>query len=148
MLTWKSNYDLLKSKNLYHNVEFFLLIFQTAAVLEVVHAAVGLVRSNPVLVLLQVLSRLIVVWLIMYVFETSRNCIGVLICCLAWSFAEITRYLYYALNILDKTAYVFTWCRYSLFIVLYPIGITGELICIYKAVEYLPPLRNRTKYSF
>ena len=45
------------AKNLYKNVEFFLQIFQTAALLEVLHAAVGLVRSNAVLVFLQVLSR-------------------------------------------------------------------------------------------
>ena len=57
MLTWKTNDDLLRAKNLYKNVEFFLQIFQTAALLEVLHAAVGLVRSNAVLVFLQVLSR-------------------------------------------------------------------------------------------
>ena len=65
MLTWKTNNDLNTAKNLYKNVEFFLLIFQSAALLEVVHAAIGLVRSNALLVFLQVLSRIIVVWLIM-----------------------------------------------------------------------------------
>lgn len=69
MLTWKNNDDLMKSKNLYKNVEFFLQIFQTAALLEVVHASIGLVSSNPLLVFLQVLSRIMVVWLIMFVFE-------------------------------------------------------------------------------
>lgn len=43
MLTWKTNDDLMKAKNLYKNVEFFLQIFQTLALLEVVHAAIGLV---------------------------------------------------------------------------------------------------------
>jgi very-long-chain (3R)-3-hydroxyacyl-CoA dehydratase len=69
MLTWKTNGDLLSSKGLFKNVEFLLYVFQTAALMEVLHAAIGLVRSNPVLVLLQVLSRLLVVWLILYFFE-------------------------------------------------------------------------------
>lgn len=127
MLTWKKNDDVMKSKNIYLNVEFFLQIFQTAALLEVVHAATGLVRSNPVLVFLQVLSRILVVWLVMFTFEPSRNSIGTLICCIAWPIAEVTRYMYYALNILDRNSGVLTWCRYSLFIVLYPIGITVSI---------------------
>jgi very-long-chain (3R)-3-hydroxyacyl-CoA dehydratase len=111
MSTWLVNDDLWKSKNLYKNVETLLLIFQTAALFEVFHAIVGLVRSNPVLVFLQVLSRLMVVWLILYVFDNSRNSIGVLTVCLAWSFAEIVRYIYYALNIVDMIPYFVTWCR-------------------------------------
>jgi len=148
ILSWKSNNDLFSSKNVYLNVEFFLQIFQTAALLEVVHASIGLVRSNPVLTLLQVLSRIIVVWLIMFCFESPKNSVGTVICCVVWPIAEITRYMYYALNILDKNNSFLTWCRYSFFIVLYPIGITGELICIYKAVEFLKPLANRRKFSY
>ena len=135
------------SRNLYSNVETYLLIFQTAALLEVLHAAVGLVRSNPVLVFLQVLSRLLVVWLIAYPFTASRNCVGILVVCIAWPLAEIVRYIYYALNILNKMPYFIAWCRYSFFIVLYPIGVTGELICIYNAVVYLHPLSIRKSYS-
>jgi len=62
----------MTSKNVYLNVEFFLQIFQTAALLEVLHAAVGLVRSNPVLTFLQVLSRILVVWLVMYNFQEVK----------------------------------------------------------------------------
>ena len=71
--SWRSHEDLWTSKNVYLNAEFFLHIFQTAALLEVAHALVGLVRSNPVLTFLQVLSRLLVVWLVMFVFEEVRN---------------------------------------------------------------------------
>jgi very-long-chain (3R)-3-hydroxyacyl-CoA dehydratase len=78
----------------------------------------------------------------------SRNSVGAVICCVVWSIAEITRYLWYALNIFDKNSYLLTWCRYSFFIVLYPLGITGELLCIYKAVVFLQPLKTRAKYSF
>lgn len=72
-LTWKNQDDVLSSKNLYKNNELLLQIFQTAALLEVVHAAIGLVRSNPVLVFVQVLSRITVVWFVSYPFSTVRN---------------------------------------------------------------------------
>ena len=58
----------MSAKNLYNNVEFLLQVFQTLALLEVVHAAIGLVKSNPMLVLFQVLSRLLVVWAVTYLF--------------------------------------------------------------------------------
>jgi hypothetical protein len=67
-MTWRSNEDMLSAKNLYTNVEFLLQVFQTLALLEVVHAAIGLVKSNPMLVLFQVLSRLLVVWAVTYLF--------------------------------------------------------------------------------
>ena len=38
---------------LYKDIELSLKIFQTAAVLEVVHAAVGLVKTNPMLAMFQ-----------------------------------------------------------------------------------------------
>lgn len=68
-LDWKNQSDVLNSKNLYKNNEFLLQIFQTAALLEVVHAAIGIVRSNPFLVFVQVLSRLAVVWLVAFPFQ-------------------------------------------------------------------------------
>ena len=66
---WKNQNDALGAKDLYKNQEFLLQVFQTAALLEVLHAAVGLVRSNAMLVLFQVLSRLLVVWIVMFMFE-------------------------------------------------------------------------------
>lgn len=145
--TWKTNADLTVARNLYKNLDTVLLIVQTAALLEVVHAAVGLVKSNPFLVFLQVLSRITVVWLVVYPFEASRSSIGLVVCCTAWPIAEIVRYVYYALNILNVMPFFVAWCRYSFFIILYPVGVTGELICIYKAVEYLNPLSIRKNYS-
>ena len=71
-MTWKSNQEILSAKNLYNNVEFLLQVFQTLALLEVVHAAIGLVKSNPMLVLFQVLSRLLVVWAVTYLFVPVR----------------------------------------------------------------------------
>ena len=42
-------------------------------------------------------------------------------------------YSNYAANLLDLKIGLLTWLRYTLFIVLYPLGAGSELLCIYKA---------------
>jgi very-long-chain (3R)-3-hydroxyacyl-CoA dehydratase len=51
---------------------------------------------------------------------------------LSWTFAEVTRYTFYAIGLLkiDPPAFL-VWMRYSLFMVLYPTGISSEIISIY-----------------
>eukprot|EP01034_Spumella_vulgaris_P023916 gene23916-30195_t len=57
--------------------------------------------------------------------------------CTSWALVEVPRYLFYALNLLNIVPYPLLWLRYSLFAVLYPTGITGELGCMYQAGLYL-----------
>ena len=52
---------------------------------------------------------------------------------LAWSITEIIRYSYYTASLLNVKIGLLTWLRYTLFIVLYPLGAGSELLCIYKA---------------
>ena len=52
---------------------------------------------------------------------------------LAWSITEIIRYSYYTSSLLNVKIGLLTWLRYTLFIILYPLGAGSELLCIYKA---------------
>lgn len=57
---------------------------------------------------------------------------------ISWACVEIFRYLFYAFALVSgdstkKTPYPLFWLRYSLFAVLYPTGITGELTCFLSA---------------
>lgn len=77
---------------------------------------------------------------------------GFVFMALSWSLVEVFRYSYYAVDLVGPVPYPLLWIRYSLFFVLYPTGITGELwtifnsLAVYKAsfVWYvmvaLPPL--------
>jgi len=40
---------------------------------------------------------------------------------------EVPRYSYYLVKLIGEPLYIHTWIRYSLFIVLYPAGIAGEI---------------------
>lgn len=66
--------------------------------------------------------------------------------CICWSITEVTRFTLYALKNagVDMTfnyfADIVSHARYSFFIVLYPVGISGELWCCFKAWEYFDGL--------
>ncbi|XP_012240509.1 very-long-chain (3R)-3-hydroxyacyl-CoA dehydratase hpo-8 isoform X1 [Bombus impatiens] len=124
--------------NLWQNVKWPVVIFQHAALLEIIHAATGLVKSNPVLTTFQVFSRIIVVSGVLLATPNNyaASSYGLPLAILAWSITEIIRYLFYYMNLNEFVPYFLTWLRYTLFIVLYPIGVTGELLCIYSAVNY------------
>ena len=120
--------------NLYtSDVDKVLKVFQTLAFLEVLHAAFGVVKSNTVQTLAQVFSRVYILWLIIDKVPASKSSPGIPLLLVAWTLTEIVRYSFYALQILSSPVYVVTWLRYTLFIVLYPIGVLGEMWTVYSA---------------
>lgn len=52
---------------------------------------------------------------------------------LAWSTTEIIRYTYFMLNLVGSVPGLLTWLRYNTFYVLYPVGITSEMLLIFNA---------------
>lgn len=119
---------------LYDSVELELQIFQTAAILEVIHAMVGFVRSPVGTTLMQVFSRVSVVWLILYKVIASRDSVGVPMLLVAWSITEVVRYSFYALSLMNSVPKLLVWMRYTFFIVLYPMGALGEVLTIIAAL--------------
>ena len=49
---------------------------------------------------------------------------------------EIVRYSYYATNLINVNIGLLTWLRYTLFIILYPMGVTGEVWCYFESLNY------------
>jgi len=141
--------------DLYGSVANTLQIFQTGAVLEILHAAVGLVRSNVRVTFQQVFSRIYVTWAILHLLPTTQASIGVLFLLLAWTITEMIRYSMYAIQIVRPAPYFLTWLRYTFFIIAYPMGVTGELLCSYagfieanKNASYSIGLPNRANFTF
>eukprot|EP01040_Poterioochromonas_malhamensis_P010298 gene10296-11200_t len=124
-------------ETLWTDVEIPLKIVQTAAVLEVVHSLVGLVKSPWVTALMQVFSRVWTLWAVMNISSEVQQSIFFTLACTSWSLVEVPRYLFYALNLIGTVPYPVFWLRYSLFAVLYPTGISGELGCMYMAILVL-----------
>ncbi|MGH0161945.1 UNVERIFIED_CONTAM: hypothetical protein FKN15_041803 [Acipenser sinensis] len=80
---------------------------------------------------------------------------SVLLFVVAWTVTEIIRYSFYTFSLLNHLPYLIKWARYTLFIVLYPMGVTGELLTIYAALPYVQKtglysvtLPNKYNFSF
>ncbi|CAL8075979.1 unnamed protein product [Calicophoron daubneyi] len=117
-------------------VEFLLQVFQTLAFLEVIHAVTRLVRSSPFTTALQLFSRVFLVWGILYLIpQVKLQSYGIPLIMIPWCLSEMIRYAYYATNVYCPAPTLITWLRYSGFVVLYPCGVTGELLLMYGAVQ-------------
>ncbi|CED82881.1 Protein tyrosine phosphatase-like protein PTPLA (contains Pro instead of catalytic Arg) [Phaffia rhodozyma] len=123
----------------YASIGTLTAVVQTCAVLEVVHSALGWVRSPVGTTISQVASRLWSVWAVVEQFESARTSSVYTTMVFAWSCAEIVRYLFYAFSLLGIESYPLLWLRYTLFYVLYPLGAGSEF---YLAYSVLPPAVN------
>ena len=79
--------------------------------LQVVHCAVGFVRSNVVMTAFQVASRVFLVWGVLHSVRETQSSVGYPMLLLAWTITEIVRYSYYVLNIGKIKAYPLIWMR-------------------------------------
>ncbi|KAK1929126.1 Very-long-chain (3R)-3-hydroxyacyl-CoA dehydratase hpo-8 [Phytophthora citrophthora] len=102
-----------------------LKVVQTMAVMEIVHAAVGFVRSPLGSTLMQVSSRLWLVWAINVLCPVSRYQFGFPLMVASWGLVEVPRYSFYALNLYNAVPGFLFFLRYHLFMVLYPSGVLG-----------------------
>jgi very-long-chain (3R)-3-hydroxyacyl-CoA dehydratase len=129
----------------YPLVQQLLMVFQTGALLEILHAMTKLVRSPVATTVMQVFSRIVVLWggLELGSKDVTQSYWATQMI-LSWALVEVIRYSFYAINIVSTTPKWLTWIRYSAFLVLYPTGITGELGCLYTA---LPFLKETAKWS-
>ncbi|KAG7268618.1 hypothetical protein CRUP_020051 [Coryphaenoides rupestris] len=164
-------------RGLYRSIARTLKFFQTAALVEVGHCAIGIVRTSVIVTGVQVCSRIFMVWFITNSIRQVQSEESVILFLVVWTVTEITRYSYYTFNLLHHLPYFIKWARvgvrvrvlewvgewvgvrlrlrvgvlrlslsrrYNLFIVLYPLGVVGELLTIYAA---LPVVRRTAMYS-
>ncbi|RVE44788.1 hypothetical protein evm_010587 [Chilo suppressalis] len=119
----------------WNEIKWPVIIFQGAALLEILHSLLGLVSSGLMVVVMQVYSRVFLVFGILMTTHGGAASPGLPLCVLAWSITEIIRYSYYGLNLVNSTPQTLTFLRYSTFLILYPLGITGELLCMYHSLD-------------
>ncbi|GJP69652.1 hypothetical protein CLOP_g639 [Closterium sp. NIES-67] len=122
----------------YATAELPLQIAQTAALMEIIHSILGIVRSPVSATLPQIASRLFLVWGVLYPAPQVREHVLVASLLLSWSITEIVRYSFFAVKeAFGSTPAPLLWLRYSMFYVLYPSGITSEVGLAYLALPYL-----------
>ncbi len=78
-------------------------------------------------------------WGVCNLTSNARDFYGFVLMILSWCSVEVPRYSFYVVKILgiEESLYFLKWIRYSLFLILYPTGISGELICVWHALPFL-----------
>ncbi len=110
-----------------------LNVAQGMAIFEIVHAILKWVKSPVMSTAAQVFSRVLVVVLINVFYQNPLSSItqnGIIVVSIAWGITELVRYSFYFLGLLDIQPKWLLWMRYTFFIVLYPLGVTGEWLII------------------
>ncbi|KAG2178852.1 hypothetical protein INT43_001698 [Umbelopsis isabellina] len=114
----------------------YLPAVQTAAALEIVHAALGWVRSPISTTFTQVLSRVFLVWGVNYLFPEIHTHWSFTTMVISWSITECVRYAYYFFNLAGGVPGIVLWLRYTLFFVLYPTGAGSEVMMMFISLPY------------
>ncbi|GJJ06240.1 hypothetical protein Clacol_000430 [Clathrus columnatus] len=125
-----------RAKTAFTAVGWQVAVVQSFAILEVLHALLGWVRSPLTTTAMQVSSRLILVWAIADRFESARYNPIYTSMVFSWSITEIIRYTFYALNKLEFEPRWLLWLRYTTFYILYPTGAGSEAGLIYSTLPY------------
>ncbi|GAM27175.1 hypothetical protein SAMD00019534_103500, partial [Acytostelium subglobosum LB1] len=118
----------------------WVIYFQFAAVLEILHSLIGIVKTPAATTFVQVFSRVACVTLAIYVPPVHNHWVLTLML-VSWSITEVVRYAFYALSLIDAVPYFLGWLRYTLFIVLYPSGVSGETGTIIVSLPHVESMR-------
>ena len=108
-----------------------LMFVQHLALLEIVHSAIGLVGSPLIPTFIQVMSRVFVLDVFTYPAPECHSDFSLYLMVISWSCVEVPRYSFYAAQVFGgekNVPYFLFFLRYSLFMMLYPTGISGEIL--------------------
>ncbi|XP_060082787.1 very-long-chain (3R)-3-hydroxyacyl-CoA dehydratase-like [Ylistrum balloti] len=113
-----------------------IMFVQVAAVLEIVHPLLGWVKSSPIPAFMQVMGRNFVLFIVVGQEPRLHEHSLLLILFMVWSGIEIVRYPFYILSLFGKKNDLITWCRYTAWIPLYPLGFLTEALIVVLAIPF------------
>ncbi|KAI0786704.1 tyrosine phosphatase-like protein [Abortiporus biennis] len=128
-----------RATTVYARIGYQATIVQSFAILEVLHSLLGWVRSPLTTTLMQVSSRLYVVWGVLPLFPHTQSNPFVASAFLSWSITEVIRYTFYALNLLKIQSSILLYIRYTAFYLLYPTGASSEAFLILNSIPQTVP---------
>ncbi|KZO92599.1 PTPLA-domain-containing protein [Calocera viscosa TUFC12733] len=126
-----------QASTMYAEMGLEVKIIQTFAILEILHALLGFVKSSVAVTAMQVGSRLVLVWGIADYYDQAKENPLYASMVLAWSITEVIRYAWYAGNLCNLKLPWLTYIRYTFFYVLYPLGAGSEAFVMFST---LPPI--------
>ena len=124
----------------FRSAEPFARAGQALAWMEVIHAGTGLAGGGVSAAFIQSLGRSVVLFAILgKIWESADMTAAILV--LVWSLADVFRYVFYIASLFNNCPYWLVWLRYSLFLILYPIGIVSEWLIYLHTLRYFDDTR-------
>ncbi|KAL8092268.1 uncharacterized protein LOC141689941 [Apium graveolens] len=114
-----------------------ICLLQTVAILETIHGAIGIVGSGVLMPLMQWGGRTHVLVAVAHGIKEVQEFSAVFIMLVSFCLVEVIRYSNYALNCFNMSPYFLTYLRYTVFIVLFPIGVISEMWLMYEALPFI-----------
>ncbi|SPC65000.1 related to PHS1 - essential 3-hydroxyacyl-CoA dehydratase of the ER membrane [Ustilago sp. UG-2017b] len=136
-----------RASNSHTFVGSVVAIVQSLAILEVVHAAIGWVRSPVATTAIQVASRLFMVWGVTERYSQAWSSPFYASMVLAWAITECIRYPFYANQLLGQEGPGLLWARYTTFYILYPVGAISEAMCILATLPNSLPFNKSAAWD-
>lgn len=115
---------------------FIIKLLTYTQLLESVHPMLGLVPGGPFMPFLQVIGRLLVNHFLSNPEIRINSAPYAHYLFVVWSSIEIFRYSFYALRVFNVDIYPITWCRYTFFMPLYPMGGFCEAQIVMATVKH------------
>jgi len=128
-----------RATTLFYRVGAQTALVQTIAVLEVFHVLFGWVKSPLQTTVMQVSSRLFLIWGITEQFPVVCSNPLYASMVLSWAMTEIIRYSFYACSLVGKSSFTLLYLRYTTFYILYLTGASSEAFLIYATLPAYSP---------
>eukprot|EP00455_Lapot_gusevi_P024435 TRINITY_DN2541_c0_g1_i1.p1 TRINITY_DN2541_c0_g1~~TRINITY_DN2541_c0_g1_i1.p1 ORF type:complete len:405 (-),score=127.01 TRINITY_DN2541_c0_g1_i1:126-1253(-) len=143
------------AKVTHEQVGHVVKLLQIAALSEIVHNVIGVVPGGVLgAIALHAGRNMVLFGAIDMIPEvsTDRCVVGIYA---GWSFAEVIRYAFYALNTYQVCPYLLKWARYSAFVVIFPVVTAMELYVLYLGLPFMdqrnmfstPPMPNAYNFA-
>lgn len=118
----------------FHSMSDVMFFCQTLAVVEVLNAAFGIVRTGVIPTLIQVVGRNFILFIIFGCLEEMHHQPVVFFVFYLWSAIESVRYPFYMLGSFNMEWKTLTWLRYTIWIPLYPLGAISEAVGVIQSI--------------
>lgn len=128
-------------ERIYHASHTFVHAGQTLAWLEVVHALSGIAGGGPAAPFIQCLGRYVVLVFLIERIPLTHASLTTPILFTAWAIADAIRYAHYCTTLLELNFYPLLWLRYSVFILLQPVGIFAEWYTYFSTLHFIDEAR-------
>lgn len=132
------------SKTTYKTIGAMMRCSQALQYLEFLNALVGFTKGSPLFPFLQVTGRNVVLFAVIHSESRMQEMPVIFVLFLIWSTVELIRYPYYIISLLNKEVPLLTWLRYTIWIVLYPMGFLCEGTVLLRSLPYFEETKRFT----